>query len=873
MIEDAITAIDLKNVTAPIVAGGKILDIADATFNKNFTAINIDSYLANTDYPQSITNTVFTCRKLVTNDHSTYLGMGAVTYNWATIPINNALKNTTFNIAGLANNIGVTTNDAFSVANFPSINLGIPNSGTISRQGIALTNVGSNVGTTFYNFYLNGGNNLNSLNVFDNMGYGINALNSNVKSSNAAYQNMSQYANIIIKGGSFPLPTHVNGAGINSENNTSTNVYNLDVSPAVGNYNYSSNLFFHNVYGIKTSNIQYTNIQYAMIHSNRVYTNTLIELGTIPKGEQGIYMQNPDYTSILVKNNFITNVNTGITFLASSAAYPAGSHLKNLGQVTITTNTLQADYATTPATGKALLNAIVADNLFNCKECIADDYTSTVRVVTNAIKSAFRGIKSSNWQHQFCYAADNNITLAQEPNGFRGNLTTQYGILHQNNSRDIVNSNVVTGFGIAKTTVYAIKGSDNFGQSMLCNSTSNTFEGFSFSGAQNTVTWQKNDMLSHGRALHINNTIIGQQGSATGAIENIWQAGGLGWAGINHYQTYITSSGTATSANYSKLFVKNNSLSNPTNNGESFPYTKYQYPTTIYYTSYNSPYACSVKGGGGGGPGVATPVAATDASLKLAAIQIVTDSVPYSQYVASKQVNGKHSVYKYTSENTSLMTGNSTLQNFMAQAVNSNITNMVAVEKQLVSGDFTMAGIVNNNIAANNSPESNAQLVYSLALKVNSNSYQVSDDDALLNLSNGCPDRDGLAVYQARVLYNSIHEYYTYFEDNCAVASGNRLGNNDTHQPSTAISYDNLISIYPNPNTGNAIINLTDAGIVNMQLKVYDVNGRVVFEDKAEDTTNKNYELNVDLRSGMYFVEVVDIATNTHYKQKLVIQK
>jgi hypothetical protein len=76
-----------------------------------------------------------------------------------------------------------------------------------------------------------------------------------------------------------------------------------------------------------------------------------------------------------------------------------------------------------------------------------------------------------------------------------------------------------------------------------------------------------------------------------------------------------------------------------------------------------------------------------------------------------------------------------------------------------------------------------------------------------------------------------------------------------------------------NPNTGNSIINLIDAGITNMQLKVYDVNGRVVFEDKAEDSTNKNYELNVDLRSGMYFVEVVDRATNIHYKQKLVIQQ
>ena len=45
-----------------------------------------------------------------------------------------------------------------------------------------------------------------------------------------------------------------------------------------------------------------------------------------------------------------------------------------------------------------------------------------------------------------------------------------------------------------------------------------------------------------------------------------------------------------------------------------------------------------------------------------------------------------------------------------------------------------------------------------------------------------------------------------------------------------------------------------DAGISSMVLKVYDVNGRIVFEDKVSDATNKNYELNIDVKSGMYFV-------------------
>ena len=64
-----------------------------------------------------------------------------------------------------------------------------------------------------------------------------------------------------------------------------------------------------------------------------------------------------------------------------------------------------------------------------------------------------------------------------------------------------------------------------------------------------------------------------------------------------------------------------------------------------------------------------------------------------------------------------------------------------------------------------------------------------------------------------------------------------------------------------------------EAGIITMQLKVYDVNGRLVFEDKVEDMAGKNYDLKVELKSGMYFVEVVDLTTDVHYKQKLVIQQ
>lgn len=150
-----------------------------------------------------------------------------------------------------------------------------------------------------------------------------------------------------------------------------------------------------------------------------------------------------------------------------------------------------------------------------------------------------------------------------------------------------------------------------------------------------------------------------------------------------------------------------------------------------------------------------------------------------------------------------------------------------------------------------------------------------TDASKLLTLAKGCPERDGLVVYQARVLFNSINNVFRLFEGNC-----NKVSDDDDNQrngkPVTnnaIVQSYNVIEVYPNPNTGKAIVNLKDAGITSMRLKMYDVNGRVVFEDNITDTTDKNYELNTDVKSGIYFVEVIDTNTDTYYKQKLVIQK
>ena len=870
LIEDAITAVDLKNVISPKTGQSYILSVNASTFNKNLTAINIENYNVAVNYPSLINSSVFTCRKLVTSDHTTYLGAGPTTYNWNVVNANTVLRNSSYNPGNpvvMALGIGVNVTDQFSVSTYPSINLSYPNQNVIGRQGILLNNVAYGDGSSipFKGFVIgNTGTNYSSINVFDNMNYGINAINSNVNSYNSVYQNMIQYSNTDPSGFSF----YTGGAGIKSETNSKTVFNKLTVLPGSGNnFDKSSNFFFNNSYGILATDLQYSDIQYAMFHSNRVYVPNLVSNLSIPQGEYGIYILTNSYPSIKVDNNYLTNVNTGISFYANGVSLEQA-----YGSVSISSNYLQSDYTGNP-TNRSMGQAIVADNLFNCKECIANDDIYGINVNSNQIKNVFRGIKSSNWKQKFSYAANNTISLTQEPNNFLNKPTTQYGILHENNNKDLINSNTITGFGVSKATTYAIRVRDNVGQTMLCNSTASTYEGFSFSGSQNIVKWLKNNMQSHVRGMHLNNTTIGQQGAVGQPMDNLWQVQGNGWSGSN-YQTYVTTSNIATNATNSKLYVRNiATLYKPTNNSSLAPFTSYIYPTSIVTTSGSSPIQCPTiyNPGGGGSSGLILANTIT-AEVKRALNQIVKDSVIYSEFIPNKKIIGKQAVYNFIKQNQSALTNEVDLQNFYNQTATSNVNSLMEVENNLSKASFSLAESTNATITPSNNIETNTKNFYDLFVKYTKNNLSLTDKINLFNLANGCPDRDGAVVYQARVLYNAINKIYRHFEDSCGTTINNsRMAFNNVSDESTTELYNSL-QIFPNPNNGKSLINFSDANITNMILKVYDVNGRVIYEDKVNDVTDKFYELNLSVKSGIYFVEIYDESTDVRYKQKLVIE-
>lgn len=884
MIEDAITAIDVKAVTSPRTGQSLILDVQNVVFNKNYTGIDIENYSAAGDYPSTLRNNVFTCRQLTTPAHCTYLGQCPVTFNWPTQGSAD-LKNTNYNPLPflITLGVGVSVADEFTDASgnlYPSTMLGIPLSNNFSRQGIYLNAVGTTNTTTptFNGFVLNGGSTYGTLNLFDNMNYGIYATNSNVSSSNAAYQEMKQHFIGYLANSKIGL--YDGGIGIYSENtnlgptvNPSPNKLTVLPSSGLNNYDRSGNFFFNNPYGIKTANIAYTDIEWAMLHSKQVYPSPIPPVGgSVPPGGYGIFMQSVDFRDVQVKHNIGSNLSNALVFYADYKPFLFGTQLQYVGAVNLNENLLQADYSGTMAGGTSMAQAIVLDNLVNCNSCqaIMGNASAGVNADHNTIRQVFNGIKSSNWQRQSVSARGNTISLA---NASASPSSFQVGIRHENNLKDNIISNTVTGFGTGKTTVSAIASKDNKGQTNTCNNTSATYEGFTFTGAQNLTYWRGNTMHQHIRGMHLKNTVIGQQGATGDPMGNIWQTPSS-WSLANP-QTYVTNSaGLLFPANTSKLYVSNGATTKPQFNGALAGGTEYRIGITVLPTNGYNHYACPAPppfGGGNGGGVFGNPSGLMVPQITDALVQIVSDSIPYLNFIPSLQQNGKRAVHSLLTQEPALAGSSPVLQNFMAQNAASNLATLQAVEDALVNGNHSTAQSMNSALAPQTNVEANTQTFYDLYIKAKNGSYSGADDSTLLTLANGCPDRDGLVVYQARVLYNAFHGIFVNFEDQCALPDASRKGAGMASITAAEREVYNPIRVYPNPNNGSFIIDAKEAGLNAMQLKVYDVHGRVVYAQEVKDLSEGRYKLDLDVKNGIYILEVTDPINEVQYRQKLII--
>jgi hypothetical protein len=875
LVEDAITAVDVKNVILPTTTGDpNILFLEDATFNKNYTSVNIDTYNSTaSNFPIYMSNVVYTSRKLITPQHLLVTSSLTVTYNWPTATNLSALKNISPFSPVFNPDLSLQTTYELSVASYSTSNLEIPYANTIAHQGISAKDVYS---SSNYNglkldayFTTHTFTNFNFHNVYDNLHYGINALNTNITSNNAFYQYMQQY----------PLPctgkcvkNYDGGIGINSVSNMASGVgsgqtFSLTVLPfTTGFFNKSTNFFINCAYGVKFTNIEYANIQFAIFHSKRIYVPTIDIIsygGAIPLGEYGVYAKTVDFRGININNNFTANINKAIIFIADFEYIFKKFGSQYVGGLNIKKNTLKANYGTTLST-RSMAQAIAVDNLLNqttVSGYVAGTPTVPVFVDNNTIDKTFTGITITNWNKQRVIDNSNTITLVD-------NLvptTDQYGIDHYNNTDDNMIGNTVKGFNTTKVKVYGLLAAENKGQSMWCNSTENTYRGVSFMGSQNLTSWKENKMKTHVWGMELNQTTIGTQGAMFQPINNQWNGT---WA-AGTYKTFVNTLDPALSVPNSNLYLSN--VPSITQNGAVPLAAKYKSTATpsvsLFYTTGFSGVYCPIIKIIGVGSGTINPLGNFVGNLT----NIVSNAYAYNTYLNGNRKNGKMATYKTLLDYPSLATGNVILQNFAITNATSPIGKLLSTEAHLVNGNITLAQSSIAGISPTDSVEQNTKRFYEIYINSKIGSYTTTDDADLQTIANGCPQRDGIVVYQARVLLNSIYDVYYHYPDNCAnTLSSARLANTIDDEKEAVIA--NFI-VYPNPTNGTIYFSASNMNIDDYTVTIYDVTGKVIYQKVYGNGSTEINTINLDLSNGVYLMQLKDNSTNDNYKQKIVIQK
>jgi hypothetical protein len=871
LIEDAITAIDVSNVSAAQSLGfPNIVHLENATFNKNYTAVKVDNYnTSSKNYPILMINTVFTSRKLITPEHQRINSSLPLTYNWPVT--NNANLKGFVTMPDVFNpDVDLQTGNQFSVGTYSTSNMEVPYSNMVSHEGIRVKNVYGS--SNSYGFRISGNepnpyvyNDFYLYNVFDNMHFGVNAENSNLLVAHAVFQNMKQY--VSGSGGIFiPIKYYDGGMGINSVGTTanglgSSQTYLLAVRPVAENsFNKSTNFFINNPYGIKTENIQNIVINYNVFHSNRTYSpNSFPQANSaVGQGEYAVYIKSLDYRAVNVKRNFTANINNAIIFLANATTFMGSLQIQYGGSMNIQSNILKANYGSTINASQSMQQAIAVDNLISASaNLFQSGPNSPVIVSNNIIDKAFSGISVTNWNRQRIIDNSNTVTLAND-----GTNYSQYAIRHSNNLGDNMIGNTVKGFNTSKQRVYAVMASENKGQSVWCNSSDNSYYGTVFTGSQNLTSWKQNVMSKHVQAMRLDNTTIGQQGATGQPINNTWTGS---WTGA--YKLFVNGMDPGSPAGNSKMYMS--SIPSMSESGATPSSVNFKpqplIPASLFPATGSSGVVCSSMQ-------PANPEPAQFTGYQGNLHSIVKNVYEYGNYLTGNRKNGKLAVYRILLEDSTLLATDTILQNFKIASDAGNIGKFFKVEQYLSEGNYKDAEGRLSAITPVDSVELGLKKLYKIYLHSKTNAYDATDESDLIALANSCPAQMGIGVYQARVLLNSIYDVYFHYESDCGNTDNVAYRQIRNTDDSADTPSDRNFMVYPNPSSGVVYFTASNMGIESYEVTVYDISGKAIFIKEYTDGEKVN-SIDLNLSNGIYLMQLTDSSNGEVHKQKFVIQK
>lgn len=856
LIEDAVTAISSNGSTntSPINSNFNI-ECNSVLFNRNLVGISIQNYTqtANFNAPYLINGCVFTSRDL-SPATSSALWPNAIGITVTTTPTH-------------------PMGSPYSLNNFTPANLKSPNT-TQQPYGVLVYNSGittnvTGVTPTFYSIPI--GLPTGNINLFDNLFYGINSVNSNVISYRNVFQN-TRYVN------TNPINQGAGIAAINNEGNLLNYNNSLDIVSPVNSAT-NNNVFYDCHIGIKTYNIYNLNIQYAKFQSTQSVLNGA---SMVNQGYFGMNCVSNRFKKYFIKNNQFLNVRNGIYFGAIyHQLHIPGIPANGLywGDVSIQNNIFRPTLTpTTTIVNEFMDNGVVAENLISGIVPLIIANNTPLKIQNNTLSKVYRGVKLSGFYtiSAGVNTSSNTIEIKQDPI----TSNSQWGIKSEWNYNASIRYNTLKGF--ATTTVNPNAGiycTMNFNATVQCNTENTLARGYQFASANFNSFWRNNTMQTSGQGLILSNSgFIGPQGNSLTPIDNRWL--GTTWTLPSNRSTYVDVSSIAynsvysnplTNPNNSVIWVRNTVSGGykPQSNGGP-PSQSYTLTNAIKLASNSASFFDCPSGTWVGQSGTGNP----PSSQRLVNEAVTKDSLGYVD-AATLEIH-KTNLFRMIDVDTTLKDSSLILSNFYQASKAGNKGKLLQVEKLLATFyDQTLGNNLLSTIVPTTLIETNYRDFYNLVISFKNNGILSTSENASLHgLASKCPFTDGAVVYQARVLYNMANTDVINFEDNCSESgSGGRLiyrheGNNAEKQELENLEMN--YSLYPNPAIDELHIfskNQTEY----ISIIITDVNNRLLLSKK---TSIEDYhaEIKLNLLNGVYFVTIVN-QNNIHFVKKLIISK
>jgi hypothetical protein len=821
LIEDAIIGIDYLPITTQ--QNAFVLSSNNATFNKNGTAIRLQSYLFNNvSSVFEVNNSLFTSRNLYSTVNSTW-------------PLTSTVKAASTSVNPL---ISPYIPNSYSLSN-----LKYPMNTIRAQIGLDLNDIGKTIIATpiVYNSLVIGTAIATEYIVFDNLKVGIYSFNSNVKIQNTIMQITENLS--INSFNSTPIGTPALGTGIFSKSDN-LHINKLEV---VGSSSLP-NQFYGLSTAVFTDNIKDVQCYYNTIRSNR---SNMPNYLTLSNGERGIYIREVNkLVNIQVNNNTFYSINKGMSLIADVAGTaPTVNILNNIFKK-----------SSTELSGIVLSSyAVLLDNS-NSTNLMAG---GNIWVNNNTIFNTISGIKLNSWKRITQQINNNSITF--------GNNSTvdMFGIKLVNSLMGAINTQIynnsvigAVAYNSQNSQYRAIAIEASIGNDLKCNDVRNAYSGLYFSSNCNPSKTSNNTMTNHKYGFVLdNNGIIGQQGSSTVPADNVWSGStwdATGTANGRFKNACLNISSTLNSI----MFVRSGANSyNPSGSSTTiplnYPYTNTLTPNTILFVNNASaPTACAISS--------APPINALMTTDVVNALETTVAYISDTTILASDAILLTDQVYRTLDSDTSIMQNSIILTDFYDSTAIKDIGILLNVEVALAKDSTQIATTLNDLVIPDNQVEESYRIYYESYINYQNGTFSPVDSLNIRTLAEGCPVIQGSAVYMAEALFNVVYYEAELFTPICPEYIDKNA------QILTNQSTLSTFTIFPVPNDGD--FTLTGQITKGQTIKIKTMDGKVVYSLEIDENTEQQ-KIQTNLGSGIYFVLIEDETNHLLSQNKFIVTK